>query len=413
MVTLVEISQDEIKKITPTPYEKVVKVTDEASGLVGFIAVHNSRMAHDKNKGLGVSLGGLRIYPYSEEAAKDSRGFSAEQLALEDALRLSAGMTYKSAAADDGLGGAKAVIIADPKKFPHGSEQRRNLMLAMAEALNEFAKRYPKQAYVTAEDVNTKPSDMEILRSKTDYVAGLPLDEFDGNPSPFTAFGVLAAMKEALGVETMQGKRIAISGVGNVGGELAKLLLDEGASVVIADKKQEAIDAVKNHGGDVTVASTDDIHKQEVDIYAPCAMGKALNSQTIREIKAKYIIGAANNQLEEQKHDIMLAKRGVLYPDKEKIYMPDYIVNAGGVIAVGMEVEYRKQGKTLTKEDIKQRVEKTIRANVRSVLDMVRDEGMTTNEAASALANRKLAGVKLAWENRADDRGIDTGRAHG
>ena len=407
MVELFEVSSDEIKRIIPGTYEKVVKVTDAESGLVGFISVHNSAIGHAEG-GLGISLGGLRMWPYSDEAA--ASGKSPETLALEDALRLSAGMTYKSAAADDGLGGGKAVIIADPAQYPAGSPQRVKLMHAMGQAIEMFAQRYPQSTYVTAEDVGTNVEDMKIIEQVTSHVSGTGHDAFNGNPSPFTAQGILAAMKEALGVKTMLHKRVAIGGLGNVGGRLAQLLIDEGAQLIVADKDAEKAEALKRRfPAHVLTVPASEIHKQPVDVYAPCAMGKCLDDETIPKIQAKYIIGAANNQLAEPRHGEMLYNLG-------KIYIPDFIANAGGVIAVGMEVKHKHEGKSLTLQEIGEVVERKIRTNTRRTIELSQGNNIPLSEAGMALANERLAAARQNknWGEREEGRGANgKGWAHG
>jgi leucine dehydrogenase len=385
--------------VPTTGYEKVVKIIDDDSELVGFIAVHNSKIGHAKD-GLGVSLGGLRMLPYIDDTE-----------ALKDVLDLSAGMTRKSAAADDGVGGAKAVIIADPKKYPQGSEERRKLMLAMGEAIEKFGNENPVSAYMTAEDMNTSPADMKIIAEKTQFVSGLPYGEFDGNPSPFTAQGVLAAMKEAMGVNSMNHKKVAIAGLGNVGGKLAELLIDEGAQLIVTDVDDKPEKLKKQYPAHVQVVSPADIHKQDVDVYAPCARGQCLNDATIPQIKAKYIVGAANNQLAEPRHGQMLKDAG-------KIYIPDFVANAGGVIAVAMEVKHRREKSPLTKKDIADVVEQKIRANTKAVLEIARDRNIPESDAGEVLARDRLAhadmGPDSKWTSRTTGKdSTGKGWAHG
>ncbi len=406
MVELTEISQSEINRLVPGTYEKVVKVTDAETGLVGFISVHNSSIGHAKD-GLGVSLGGLRMYTYADEAA--SSGKPAETLALEDVLRLSAGMTYKSAAADDGLGGGKAVIIGDATQYPIGSPQREKLMRAMGQAIEKFAQQYPQHAYVTAEDVGTKVEDMKIIAQETNHVSGVGHDQFSGNPSPFTAQGILAAIKQTLGVENLLHRKFAISGLGNVGGKLAELLIDEGAQIIVADINDKPEQLKRRYSAHVQVVPPADIHRQNVDVYVPCAMGKCLDDTTIPQIKAKYIIGAANNQLAEPRHGQMLHDLG-------KIYIPDFITNAGGVIAVGMEVKHKRAGLPLSIKDIADVVDQKIRANTKRVIDIANTQNIPLSEAGMALANERLAAAKQQrnWTDRTDDRGASgKGWAHG
>ena len=337
--------------------------------------MHNSAVGRAPG-GLGISLGGLRMLPYTE---KDTEilGPDPETRALVDVLRLSKGMTEKSAAANDGCGGAKAVILANPKDYPPDSDQRGKLMRAMGAALNEFNTRYPNSTYVTAEDMNIKKEDLQIIAEVAPkYVSGIGHREFDGNPSPFTALGVLTAMKAALGVETMKEKNVAVAGIGSVGKSLASRLLKEGATVFITDTNQAAITAFQQEfstfADRIQVVAPEEIHKQAVDVYAPCAKGACLNDVTLPGIQAQYIIGAANNQLEKPEHGVALYKAG-------KIYVPDYIANAGGVMAVAMEVKHRREGTPLTVAEIETAVEEKIRENVERVMNITHNHSFTGN----------------------------------
>lgn len=354
-------------------HEKVVKVVDKKSRLVGFIAVHDSTIGHAEG-GLGVSLGGIRMWSYR-----------SEEQALNDVLRLSRGMTYKSAAAEDGCGGAKAVIMGPANMTP---QERERLMKAMGEAIELFNTKYPRSRYVGAEDVGTKPKDMKTIGTKTKEIGGLSYGEFDGNPSPYTAYGVLAAMKGAMKVDSMKGKKVAISGVGSVGGALAELLHNEGATVVVADVKSKAIDDLKQKIPGLESVSVKEIHKQDVDVYAPCALGGCLDDKTIPDIKAKYIVGAANNQL------LDIKKHGKQLFDAGKIYIPDYIANAGGVMAIAMEVKARREGSELTKQMIYDRVDATIRKNTARVLELSEEQHIPHSETADKIAEEKLIAAR-------------------
>ena len=290
----------------PTPgYEKVVRAQDKVSGLVAFIAVHDTT--------LGPALGGLRMWPYESE--KD---------ALFDVLRLAKGMTYKSAVAHTGLGGGKAVILGDPKKV-----KTEALYLAMGRFIDSLGGKY-----ITAEDVNTSVHDLEIIRRATRWVTGLERkDGGSGNPSPYTAYGVFLGIRAALGwmfgSDEVKGRKVAIQGVGAVGSALCKRLCDAGAEVFVADRNQEALQRAVQATGARSVGDQE-ILTMACDVFAPCALGAILNDQTIPGLRCKIVAGAANNLLLEPRHGAALAERGILYA-------PDYVINAGGIINVGCE----------------------------------------------------------------------------
>ncbi|MGE0754073.1 MAG: Glu/Leu/Phe/Val dehydrogenase dimerization domain-containing protein, partial [Alphaproteobacteria bacterium] len=262
-----------LEEVKVSGYERVAHATDQETGLNAFIAVHNSAVGKATG-GQGVSLGGIRMRPYTEpnqlelaDEIKQLSGFTEPELfGLQDVVRLSRGMTYKSAIAKTGLGGGKAVVIANPKDYPLGSPQREKLMESMGEAIHEFATRWPESIYVGAEDMNTKLADMKIIAGKTAHISGTGHDQFDGNPSPFTAEGVLAAIKGAVG-DDLKGKRVAISGIGSVGGYLADMLHREGAVLTLADIDDKATNKAAELGSNTSVVPSGEIHKQQVDVY--------------------------------------------------------------------------------------------------------------------------------------------------
>jgi leucine dehydrogenase len=248
--------------------------------------------------------------------------YASEAEALADALRLSRGMTYKSALADLPLGGGKAVIMADPAR-----DKSEALWLAYGRFIESLGGRY-----ITAEDVGTRPADLEIVRQATTHVAGIR-EGGAGDPSPATATGVFAGMQAAvrarLGRDDMSGLRVAVQGLGNVGFALCRRLAAAGVELYVSDINELAVrKAVRGLGA--TPASPDEIHALDVDVFAPCALGAVINDQTIGEIRAPVIAGSANNQLAEPRHGAALWKRGTLYA-------PDYVINAGGVIWVSHE----------------------------------------------------------------------------
>lgn len=296
----------EFRQVNVQGYEKVVIATDEASGLKAIISVHNTN--------LGPAVGGTRLYPYINEKE-----------ALDDVLRLSKGMTYKSSLAGVDFGGGKSVILARP-------EQKNTKLL---QAFGRFVNSY-QGTYNCAEDVNTSVEDMEIIHEVSDHVMGLK--NKGGDPSPLTALGVFASIKiiaeKKLG-KPLNETHVAIQGLGHVGKYLFEMLYKEGVTLTVADKNQAILEEIAQKTN-VTIADPENIHKQECDIFAPCAMGGILNEQSIPELNCKAIVGAANNQLENEIEDAQhLHNRGILYA-------PDYLVNAGGIINV--YIEQRPEG---------------------------------------------------------------------
>jgi leucine dehydrogenase len=282
-----------------------LRVEDAATGLVGFIAVHSTLR--------GPAAGGLRMRPYATEAE-----------ALDDALRLSRGMTLKNAAADLPLGGGKAVIIGDPAQKTEAQLQ------AFARAIDALQGRY-----WTAEDMGMSPADMAVIRGVTRYVAGLDSGAHaSGDPSPVTARGVFYAMRVAAahrwGSPVLEGRRVAVQGLGHVGWHLAKLVRAAGAQLVVADRDAErAAWAATTFGAEV--ADPQAILSVDADILAPCAIGGILNADSVPGIRAEIICGAANNQLADDAAGDALHARGILY-------VPDYVANGGGIVNVATEI---------------------------------------------------------------------------
>lgn len=286
-------------------HEQVIYGYDAASGLKAIIAIHNTRR--------GPALGGLRIYPYASEAQ-----------ALTDVLRLSRGMTYKSAMADLPLGGGKAVIIADPRR-----DKTPALLEAMGRLIDSLGGRY-----ITAEDSGSDEADMQVIARATGHVTGLRRDDRgSGDPSPFTAWGLFNALRCAvrhrLERDDLEGLRVAIQGVGSVGSHLAQHLHDAGAELILADVDSQAVNALARRLG-ATVMSPTAIFDAEADVFSPCAMGAVLDDRVCRRLRAKVVVGAANNQLANPAMARLLMERGILYA-------PDYVANAGGVIEVGWQ----------------------------------------------------------------------------
>lgn len=297
----------QIRKLQVSGYEKVVEGKDEESGLHCFIAIHNTK--------LGPALGGTRMYPY----------MSGEE-ALQDALRLAEGMTYKAALAQVGFGGGKAVIIADPY-----TQKTPQLLLAYASVVNAL-----QGEYITAEDVGTTTADMEIMRQKTAYLVGLPLHHGSGggDPSPFTAWGtfrgIQAVCETLFGSSSVQGKTIAIQGLGKVGSALANFLFWHGARLILSDVKRNKTEELSKLYG-ATAVEPEEIHKVMCDIFCPSALGGVLNPDTIPELRCQAIAGSANNQL------LGLSDADLLF-ERDILYAPDFVINAGGLINVSCEI---------------------------------------------------------------------------
>ena len=336
-------------------HEQVVFVSDDKSGLKAIIAVHNSN--------LGPALGGCRMWPYA-----------SEEEAVRDVLRLSRGMTYKSAMARLKLGGGKSVIIGNPR-----TDKTPALLAAFARALEQLNGRY-----IAAEDSGTSVADMKYMTQFTRHVAGIhdkPSDEGmrSGDPSPATAYGtfvgIQTAVKERLGRDSLEGLRVAVQGVGNVGFDLARQLGEAGVKLWVTDIHREPlVQAGKELGA--TVVAPEEIFGLDVDVFAPCALGAILNDSTIPQLKAKIVAGAANNQLAEPRHGLELMKRGILYA-------PDYVINAGGII----DVYHERIG--FERAALIRHIE-GIRDNLMEVFERAREEERPTAEVADAIAEERF-----------------------
>ena len=332
-------------------YEQLLFCHDEASGLKAIIAIHDTT--------LGPALGGTRMWTYDSEDA-----------AIEDALRLARGMTYKNAAAGLNLGGGKTVIIGDPKKDK--SE-------AMFRAFGRFIQGLNGR-YITAEDVGTTVADMDTIYEETKFVTGIsPAFGSSGNPSPVTAYGcyvgMKAAAKEAFGTDSLEGRTIAVQGVGNVAFEMCRYLHKEGAQLVVTDINHAAVQrAVEEFGA--TAVETDEIYRVNCDIFSPCALGAIINDETIPQLKAKVIAGSANNQLKEARHGDQIHEMGI-------VYTPDYVINAGGVINVADELY------GYNKERAMKRVE-SIYQNVEKVIEIAKRDSIPTYVAADRMAEERI-----------------------
>lgn len=330
-------------------HEEVVFCHDKETGLKAIIAVHDTTM--------GPSLGGTRMWNYANSDE-----------ALTDVLRLSRGMTYKSALAGLPLGGGKAVIIADAKK-----DKSEALFQAYGRFVDSLGGKY-----ITAEDVNIRTADIDIVATQTAHVAGTGSKA--GDPSPHTArgsyLGVKAAAKHAFGNDSLKGLRISVQGLGSVGYDFARYMADEGAQLVVCDVNQESVDrAVKELGAEAV--SVDDIYDADVDIYAPCALGATVNDDTLSRLKAKVIAGSANNQLATPEHDRKVKDMGILYA-------PDYVINAGGVIHVCSEAA------NMTLEETAKRVD-AIYGTLDEIFSRAKADNRPTGEIADEMAREILA----------------------
>ena len=336
-------------------HEQVLFARDGESGLKAIIAVHSTV--------LGPALGGTRFYPYG-----------SEEEALADALRLSRAMTRKNAAAGLDFGGGKGVIIGDPRAI-----KSERLLRAYGRAVDSIG-----GSYVTAEDVGTTIADMETIARETVYVTGTARDAGgSGDPSPTTARGLIAALRGAArslwDSPDLAGRHVAIQGVGKVGGAYARLLAGAGARLTIADVNEEAVRALADELG-AAVADPAAVHAAECDVFAPCALGGAINPATLPELRCAAIVGSANNQLADDGLAGELAARGILY-------VPDFIVNAGGVVNLAEEVghEYRR-------ERANRRID-GIEATVAGLLARARASGVTPLDEAIALADGRIRAV--------------------
>ena len=346
----------EITEIQVDGYEKVVRCRDEASGLHALIAVHDTT--------LGPALGGMRMLSYA-----------SEDEALFDVLRLSRGMTYKSAVGETGLGGGKSVILGDP------ATKTPELFRAMGKFVNSLGGKY-----ITAEDMNIGIADLEVVAEGTQWVTGLSRSRgSSGNPSPYTARGcwqgLRAVLEELYGSDDFTGKRILIQGVGAVGGRLAELLEKSGATVIICDIKADRVkELVDAHGYEFV--EDEGHHRTECDIYAPCARGAGLNDETIPELRCKAVAGCANNQLLEPRHAEDLKERGILYA-------PDYVLNAGGIINVSVELLPGGYDEQVALGRIDR-----VYDNLKRVFAIARERDITTREAAAHLAEERLEAAR-------------------
>lgn len=342
----------QFERIPLKGYEQIVKITNAKTKLLAIVAIHSTS--------LGPTIGGTRIQPY--------KTFDA---ALEDVLRLSKGMTYKSAVAEVGIGGAKSIIIADPQ-----TEKTEELLESFGEALNYFEGRY-----IAAEDMGCTTADVAVMHRKTPYVVGLCHEKSSGDPGRYTAWGtfrgIQAVLQKIYGSSSLEGKRIAIQGLGNVGMHLIDHLFWAGADLVITDPNAEKLKSVSELYDAKTVA-IDEIYDIECDVFVPCAMGAVINDDTIRRFRCKAIAGCANNQLHRKDHGEMLKERGILYA-------PDFVINAGGLINVVEELEE----KGYNPGNPRHRTNKIFDCLL-SIFEISEKNQISTNAAAISLAEYRI-----------------------
>jgi leucine dehydrogenase len=333
-------------------HEKVVRCEDDETSLRAIVAIHSTT--------LGPGLGGTRFYP-----------FSSENDALDDVLLLARAMTYKNAAAGLDFGGGKAVVIGDPRR-----DKTEPVLRTYGRFVDSLGGRY-----ITTEDVGTTEADMILIREETGFVTGLPTSlGGSGDPSQATAWGVFSAMralaKRLWGQDSLEGRHIAVQGVGKVGSFLVGHLVRDGCLVTVADVLPEAVERVRV---DHSVSSVDpaEIHAVQCDVFAPCSLGGTLNAQTIPDLRCEAVAGCANNQLASPEAAEQLADRGI-------VYAPDFIVNAGGVINISYEV-----GHPYNKEAAFAQVAR-IGDTLHRVLDVAGAESITTARAAERIAEERL-----------------------
>lgn len=343
-----------VAEIQVEGYERVARAEDDETSLRAYISVHSTR--------LGPSLGGMRLWPYASDDA-----------ALEDVLRLSRAMTYKSAVARTGLGGGKAVVVARP------SDKSEQLFEAMGRFVEAFG-----GAYITAEDVNVGIPDLRAVRRSTSYVTGLSVEEGGGgNPRTATALGCFlglqATLREATGSDELEGRTVAVQGLGSVGRALAEHVVEAGGRLVATDVDAARVARAVDELGAEAV-EPEAVFGVECDALAPCALGGVLNDDTIPRLRCAVVAGAANNQLlDERRHAEMLRDRNILYA-------PDYVINAGGIVNIACELRPGGYDAEYALGRIRE-----IPGTLARVFERASAEGITTHAAAQAIGDAALA----------------------
>jgi valine dehydrogenase (NAD+) len=337
---------------TGASHEQVVFCNDPSSGLRAIIAIYSTA--------LGPALGGTRFYPYA-----------SEDDALADVLNLSRAMAYKAACAGLDLGGGKAVIIGDPS-----TDKSEALLRSYGRFVQAVGGRY-----YTACDVGTYVEDMDVVARECQFVTGRsPSHGGAGDSSILTAFGVFQGMRAAAevawGSPTLRGRRVGIAGVGKVGHHLVEHLLSDGASIVVTDVSEDAVNRVRVVHPEVDAASPDGLIDEQMDVYAPCALGGALSDHTVPRLSAQVVCGAANNQLAHPGIEKVLEDRGILYA-------PDYVVNSGGLIQVADEIEGYSEPRARAKAA-------GIYDTTLRIFALAASEGVPPSVAADRLAERRM-----------------------
>ncbi|MEP4377468.1 MAG: Glu/Leu/Phe/Val dehydrogenase dimerization domain-containing protein [Alphaproteobacteria bacterium] len=333
-------------------HENVLFGFDRETGLRAIIAIHNTN--------LGPAVGGCRMWPYADEAA-----------ALEDALRLSRGMTYKSALAGLPFGGGKSVIIGDAR-----TDKTPALMRAMGRIVDSVAGRY-----IAAEDIGMTVADMDEMSKVTKHVTGTSATS--GNPSPYTGYGVFQGIRAAVAHKLgrndgLADVQVAIQGLGSVGFDLARRLHEAGACLQVADINNDVVARAVDEYGAMPV-DTHDVHRADADVFAPCALGAVINDKSVGELGAKIVAGSANNQLAEERHGAELAARGILYA-------PDYVINAGGIIEIAHGTDFGGAHDDSTIYEHLDRIHDTLI----EIFERADTEGAATNFVADQMAEERF-----------------------
>src|SRR5215831_10557753 len=342
-----------LSEIPTEGYETVVRCHDAHSGLNAIISIHNT--AH------GPALGGMRMWPYA-----------TMHDALVDANRLAQGMTYKSAVAETGFGGGKAVILGHAQR-----DKTEPLLRAMGRFVDTLDGRY-----ITGEDVGTTVEDMSIVRQETPYVVGLSRTRGgSGDPAPYTALGVFLGLRTcvqwALHTDDLRGIRVAVQGCGNVASHLCRQLHQAGALLTVTDVVPAKAQLLARQY-DACVVAPEEIYTVPCEVYAPCALGGTLNDHTIPRLQCQIVAGSANNQCLRAEHGDALRQRGI-------VYAPDFVINAGGLLNVAMELAPTGYDEAYVLEKVQH-----IADTVRMLLDTAASQDVSTHCAAMQLAEHKL-----------------------
>ncbi len=338
-------------------FENLFFCQDKALDFMAVIAIHDTT--------LGPATGGCRMW----------KDYHSEMDAIEDALRLARGMTYKYAAAGVNLGGGKAVIFGDPKR-----KDREPVFRALGKFINRLGGKY-----ITGEDVGTTLQDMEYIRMETEYVVTLPTYLGGaGDISPMTAFGTIRAMQaccnKVYGSDSLNGKKVAVQGLGAVGGHVIRQLSELEAHLVITDIDPQKLDSIASQF-DVTIVDPDGICDVDCDVFCPCALGKVIDDDTLARLKCQIICGSANNQLAEERHGNLLEEKGL-------VYAPDYVTNAGGTIYDTDRLEVGNVNHERGKEKVSRIYDKIMR-----VFEIAHRDGIPSYQAADRLAEERIAQI--------------------